>query len=76
MARDEQREQADVGADVDDAVAVFDRDAVAKINTIAEDLLVDVIGLVAIEMRDFEAVRQLVAARVGIANVDASNGCL
>ena len=54
----EHREQPDVGADVDDAVAVPDRDAVPQIGLLDEDLVVDVLGLVAVQVRDGRAIGQ------------------
>src|SRR5207248_411026 len=56
----EHREQPDVGADVDEAVAVPDRDAVPQLGVLYEDLVVDVLGLVAVQVRDGRAIGQYV----------------
>ena len=58
QAAREHGEQPDVGAHVHDAVAFPDRDAVPQVRLLDEDLVVDVLGLVPVQMRHRRAVRQ------------------
>src|SRR5581483_5398225 len=59
---DVEREQADVRADVQDAVAVLQPHAVLEIGLLDEDLFVQVLGLVRVQVRDLQPVRERGAA--------------
>ena len=57
----EQGEEADVGADVEDAGVVGQRHAVPQVDLLLEDLAVDGVGLAVAELRHQQPVRQPVA---------------
>ena len=56
------REQPDIGARIHNAVAVLDGDAVPQICLKLENLVIDVVGFVAVQVRDHGAIGQRVQA--------------
>ena len=58
LAQNEEREEPDVRADIDDRIAVRELDVVPEIGSVPENLLIDVIRLVAVEVDDLESVRE------------------